>query len=113
MYMQGARKPKLKPAAPIFKLGQPRQAVPVGRTVKASMNTLASKTGASKNQYVYCEHGDRVDQFAPAPATCPVAQVGPYLKAQHKKIKQVINLHNILYLCLIFLFSSHRFKICC
>jgi hypothetical protein len=41
----------MKPAAPVFKLGWPSHAVPVGRTVKAAINTLACEKVAGKNQY--------------------------------------------------------------
>jgi hypothetical protein len=51
MYMQVTQKPKPKPVALISKLGWPSQAVPVGRAVRASKNTLASAKGAGKNQY--------------------------------------------------------------
>jgi hypothetical protein len=46
MYMQEIQKPKLKTAAPIFKLRQLSQAVPVGRTVKVSINTLTIEKAA-------------------------------------------------------------------
>ncbi len=51
VYMQVTQKSKLKPAAPTFELGWPSQAVPVGRTVKASVNSPASEQEAGKNQY--------------------------------------------------------------
>jgi hypothetical protein len=46
--MQVTQKPKLKPVAAIFELGWPSQTAPVGRTVKASVNTQASEKGAVK-----------------------------------------------------------------
>jgi hypothetical protein len=84
MYMQMTQKPKLEPVAPIFELGRPSQAGPLGRTVKASITALASEKGGWQKS-VYCEHGDRMDQFALPPAICPVAQVGPYLMEQHTR----------------------------
>ncbi len=42
--------------------------------MKASRNTLGGEMGLVKS--VGWEHGDGMDQFAPAPATRPVAQVG-------------------------------------
>jgi hypothetical protein len=41
--------------------------------VKESRNTLAGELGLVKS--VGCEHGDGMDQFVPAPATRPAAQV--------------------------------------
>jgi hypothetical protein len=49
--MQVTQKPTLELAAPIFELGWGIQAVPMGRTVKVSKNSLASGKGAGKNQY--------------------------------------------------------------
>jgi hypothetical protein len=49
-------------------------AVPVGRIVEASVNTPASEKGLVKS--IGSEHGHRMGQFAAAPATHPIAQVG-------------------------------------
>jgi hypothetical protein len=51
--------------------------------VKASTNTLTGKVGLVKS--VGYKHGDRMDQFAPAPATCSVAQVGILLSDTAQK----------------------------
>jgi hypothetical protein len=48
MYMQMTQKPKLELAAPIFELGWPSQAVPRGRRMTASINTLDSGKGVGK-----------------------------------------------------------------
>jgi hypothetical protein len=48
MYMHMTQKPKLELAAPIFELGWPSQAIPGGRTVTASINTLDSGKGVGK-----------------------------------------------------------------
>ncbi len=45
------QKLKQKLYAPIFELGLASQAVPMGRTVKVPVNTLATEKGAGKNQY--------------------------------------------------------------
>ncbi len=49
--MQVTQKLDLKPAAPIFRLEMPNQAVPVGKTVRASINNVTSGKGAGENQY--------------------------------------------------------------
>jgi hypothetical protein len=76
MYVQVTKKQKLKPYAPILEFGtaKPRGVIPVKRTVKAFKNTPAGEMGLVKS--VGCEHWGRIDQFVPAPATRPVAQVG-------------------------------------
>jgi hypothetical protein len=74
---------EMKPAAPILKFGtaNPSCAITMGRTVKASTNTLTGKVGLVKS--VGYKHGDRMDQFAPA--TCSVAQVGRLLSDTAQK----------------------------
>ncbi len=42
------------------------------KTVNASVNTVANVKGAGKKQYA-ASNADGMDQFAPAPATYPVA----------------------------------------
>jgi hypothetical protein len=61
---------------PILEFGaaKPSGAVPVGRMVKASTNTQLARMGLVKP--VDCEHGERMDQFVPARAACPIGQVG-------------------------------------
>jgi hypothetical protein len=76
---------EMKPAAPILEFGtaNPSCAITMGRTVKASTNTLTGKVGLVKS--VGYKHGDRMDQFAPAPPTCSVAQVGILLSDTAQK----------------------------
>ncbi len=64
-----------------FSSVKPSGVIPVGRTVKASTNIQLERIALVKS--VNCEHGDRMDQFAPAPATCPVTQVGRIISHQY------------------------------
>ncbi len=71
------------------------------RRVKASTNTLAGEMGLAKS--VGCDHGDGMDQLAPAPATSPVAHVGLLLSDRAQK--RELNIPVILvYICLIYFF---------
>jgi hypothetical protein len=76
MYVQETQKLKQKPATPVLEFGTAKSngAVPVGRIVEASVNTPASEKGLVKS--IGSEHGHRMGQFAAAPATHPIAQVG-------------------------------------
>jgi hypothetical protein len=92
--MYVTQKPKLEPAARIFELGQPSPAVPVGKTIKASINTLASEKEADKNQYAM----NMGTEWTSLHQYQPHAQK---LKQDHinwRSIKEkVINLYNRMY----------------
>jgi hypothetical protein len=53
---------------------KPSGAILMGRTVKVSTSIQMVKIGLIKS--VDCAHEDRLDRFAPVPATHPIAQVG-------------------------------------
>ncbi len=70
MHMQVTQKFKLYPAALIFELGWPKQAVPVEKTVKASLITVARGKVAGKNQYAVSDE-DRMDPVCTSTSHLP------------------------------------------
>jgi hypothetical protein len=94
----------LKLATPILEFGTAKPSVvdPMGRTVKVSVNI--QQVGIGLVRSVDCEYRARTHWFMPAPATCPVAQVGIivlHLSCAAKKC----------YVCLIYFLFFRRFKI--
>ncbi len=88
--------------------GSQAKQYPMEKTVKASVNILPAERGW---QIVCYEHGDRVDQFAPASATCQQLKYDHILAMYVVYKKRIIKLCNIMYLCLIIFFSPLKWKI--
>jgi hypothetical protein len=67
----------------MFDLGRSSQTVPVGKTVKASINTLTSEEGLTKISLLL--EGRQSGPVRTRTSHMLVAQVGPYSVMQHIK----------------------------
>ncbi len=103
-----------RPAIPVMEFGtaKPSDAILIGRTVEALQTSQLVRMRLVKS--VDYEHGDGMDQFAPALATCPVAQVGRTIVHQYSRRKRLNILRIIVYVycaCISDLFFLLRLEI--